>query len=730
MQNEIPALFRRACGGMDAIAPLGPQGSDTREERVFIPMMKALGSILGEVMYWCYALVQNYGLAIILFTLLTKIVLLPFSIWLHKNGIKIVKLQAKINTVKAEYYGDAGVIAEKQSELYKQEKYNPLVNLIPIMIQLILLMGLIEVIYHPLTYILHLDSDCIQQLVASAMSLRDITEAGASIQLSVVDLVKTGELQGALAMLPENMDTALRQIEGLRMDFLGINMCGIPSELGGLYVLSPLLAALSSWLLCMFQNAQNVLQSEQGLWNKYGTMLLSVGISLYLGWFVPIGVALYWVVSNLCAILQTMALNQIINPKKYVDYEELEQSRQRLRAIESLQPDAHTPEAKENARREKADYIKFFSIENKHLVFFSEKSGYYKYYQDMMAYVLTHSNVVIHYVTNDPNDQIFAIAKETPQIHPYYISMKKAITLFMKMDADMVVMTTPDLDNYYLKRSYVRKDIEYVYVPHGMASQILTIHKGGCDHFDTAFCAGQHHIDEMREMEEMYGTRKKNLVPVGYGLLDDLIAAYAQQEHGAHERPIVLIAPSWQKDNILDTCIDGLIRSLLAEGFRVVVRPHPEYVKRFRAQANALRERWAHVDAERLSMEMDFTSNVTIFTADTVVTDWSGIAYEFSFATLKKTLYIDTPMKVSNPDFYRCKTPPFDLNIRDRIGVRLKPEEVEKAGATVRAMLAGQRENEETLRAIRDESVFHIGHSGEYAGKYLLQRLLEGAKKQ
>ena len=121
---------------------------------------------------------------------------------------------------------------------------------------------------------------------------------------------------------------------------------------------------------------------------------------------------------------------------------------------------------------------------------------------------------------------------------------------------------------------------------------------------------------------------------------------------------------------------------------------------------------------------------MTIFTADTVVTDWSGIAYEFSFATLKKTLYIDTPMKVSNPDFYRCKTPPFDLNIRDRIGVRLKTEEVEKAGATVRAMLAGRRESEETLRAIRDESVFHIGHSGEYAGKYLLQRLLERAKKQ
>lgn len=692
-------------------------------------MMKALGDVLGQVMHWCYALVQNYGLAIVLFTLLTKVVLLPLSIWLHRNGIKIVKLQSKINLVKAEYYGDAGMIAEKQSELYKQEKYNPLVNLIPIMLQLILLMGLIEVIYHPLTYILRVDDDCIQQLVAAAMSLQGMTEAGASIQLSVVDLAKSGQLQGTLTTLSPAVSSALEQMQGLQMDFLGVNMCAVPSELGGLYVLAPVLAGFSSWLLCVFQNSQNVLQSEQGLWNKYGTMLLSVGISLYLGWFVPIGVALYWIASNLCAILQTMALNQVINPKKYVDYAELEQSRQRLRAIESLQPDVRAPEAKENARREKADYRKFFSIENKHLVFFSEKSGYYKYYRGMIAYILSHSNVIIHYVTNDPNDQVFALAKENPQIRPYYISMKKAITLFMKMDADMVVMTTPDLDNYYLKRSYVRKDIEYVYVPHGMASQILTIHKGGCDHFDTAFCAGQHHIDEMREMEEMYGTRKKNLIPVGYGLLDDLIAAYAQQDHTPHAQPVVLVAPSWQPDNILDTCIDELIESLLKENMRVVVRPHPEYVKRFRAQANALKERWAHVDPGQLSMEMDFTSNVTIFTADTVVTDWSGIAYEFSFATLKKTLYIDTPMKVSNPDFTRSKTPPFDLNIRSEIGVVLKPDEVQKAGAAVRGMLAAQKENEDALRTIRDESVFHIGHSGEYAGKYLLQRLVERAKK-
>ena len=127
-------------------------------------------------------------------------------------------------------------------------------------------------------------------------------------------------------------------------------------------------------------------------------------------------------------------------------------------------------------------------------------------------------------------------------------------------------------------------------------------------------------------------------------------------------------------------------------------------------------------------MEMDFTSNVTIFTADTVVTDWSGIAYEFSFATLKKTLYIDTPMKISNPDFSQCKTPPFDLDIRSRIGVCLKPEEVGKAGATVRRMLAEAPQSAAELRRIREESVFNVGHAGEVGGRYLLKQLVARAQ--
>lgn len=146
-------------------------------------LMELLGVLLGAVMSVCYGATQNYGLAIILFTLFTKAILLPLSVWLHKNGIKIVKLQARINGVKADYYGDGAAIAEKQSELYKQAHYHPLLNLVPIGIQLILLMGLVEVIYHPLTYLLHLDTGIISQLTDAAVSLRGLTVASNSIQI-------------------------------------------------------------------------------------------------------------------------------------------------------------------------------------------------------------------------------------------------------------------------------------------------------------------------------------------------------------------------------------------------------------------------------------------------------------------------------------------------------------------------------------------------------------------
>ena len=68
---------------------------------------------LGYVMEWCYSFIGNYGVSIIVFTLLTKIILLPLSVWVQKNSIKMVKMQPEINRIKAKFFGDADTIADE-----------------------------------------------------------------------------------------------------------------------------------------------------------------------------------------------------------------------------------------------------------------------------------------------------------------------------------------------------------------------------------------------------------------------------------------------------------------------------------------------------------------------------------------------------------------------------------------------------------------------------------------
>ena len=120
------------------------------------------------------------------------------------------------------------------------------------------------------------------------------------------------------------------------MKFCGYDLTWITTKQWGLSIITPIIAGVSAWLLCVAQNASNVLQAEQSKLNKYGMMIFSVGLSLYLGCFVYAGVALYWTASNIFAILQLYLLNWAINPKKYVDYEDLEESKKELAALEGI----------------------------------------------------------------------------------------------------------------------------------------------------------------------------------------------------------------------------------------------------------------------------------------------------------------------------------------------------------------------------------------------------------
>lgn len=627
--------------------------------------MNIIYTIFNGILGWCYEICNNYGLAIILFTLLSKVILIPVSVWVQKNSIKMVKMQPEINQAKITYFGDKDMIAEEEHKIYKKYSYNPFASIIPLFLQIVLLIGLIT-----------------------------------AIRQNIVD--------GTYDLM-----------------FMGINLGQVPSEEMGFLILSPIIAGVSAYLLCLAQNASNVLQAEQGKGMKYGTMAFSVGLSLYLGWFVPIGVAVYWISSNLMSIVQLYILNWIINPRKSIDYEALESTKKELEALGNVETEKKSFFS-EDAKRERADYKRFFSIGNKHLVFYSESSGFYKYFKGVIEYILDKTNITIHYITSDPKDAIFKMAKEQPQIKPYYIGEKKLITLMMKMDADIVVMTMPDLQNYHIKRSYVRKDIQYIFIPHSMCSLNLTMRTASIDHFDTIFCTGKHQKEETEKTEIAYNLPKKKLVDWGYCLLDQMRADYVENASG--EQKTILIAPSWQKDNIVDNCLDDLLDALKGKGYKIIVRPHPQHVRHQPQRMEQLKAKYAD---DGIEVQTDFSSNDTVFQADMMITDWSGIAYEYSFTTYKPVLFIDTPLKIMNPEYQKIDTEPFNIWMREVLGKVLKLTEVSGAYEVIKEMFEQADTYRATIESHANEYVYNLDHSGEVGAKYIiaeLQRIIKEKK--
>lgn len=623
-------------------------------------IMQLLSAPLNALMRLCYNFTGDYIVAIIVFTVLTKIILMPVALWMQRSSIKMVELMPDLNRLKVKYFGDKETIAEETQVLYKEKKYNPLASTVPMIVQIVLLMGVIE---------------------------------------------------------------AVKALLGGTDNWL----MWIPVEVGGIALLMPIAAGIAALLLTLAQNKLAPLQKEQHKAEQFTTGMVSVGISLFLGAFVSLGTGVYWIASNLVSIPVQIVCNWIIDPKKYVNYEDLEASRKQLQQLEGIGEKKKESYFSENKKRERADYKRFFSVVNKHLVFYSESNGFYKYYKGFIEYLLAHTNLTIHYITSDPKDQIFELEKKEPKIRAYYIGENKLITLMMKMDADVVVMTMPDLENYHIKKSYIRKDIEYINVSHGMGSNNLTFRKGALDHFDTVFCAGIHQKVEIEQQEAVYELPAKTCVEVGYPLIDEMRANYAKTEHTVNTRKKILIAPSWQRDNIVDSCLEQLLDVLKQTDCEIIVRPHPQEVRHKKEYMEALKEKYA---PQGIEIQTDFTSNNPVMEADLLITDWSDISWEYAFTTLRPVMYINTPMKVMNPEWQKIEYPPLNISLRDQLGKSLDMDQLDKAAETAKYLLDNTQMYQEKINELAHEYVYNLDGSAAVGAKYMIKAVQNKLKKK
>jgi hypothetical protein len=317
------------------------------------------------------------------------------------------------------------------------------------------------------------------------------------------------------------------------------------------------------------------------------------------------------------------------------------------------------------------------------------------------------------YVASEPDDPGLLAANE--RIAPIYIGHHAPRTIFfLILDAQVVVMTMPDLNTYHIKRSI--HPVHYVYVFHSMVSTHMIYRRAAFDHFDTVFCVGPHHAKEIRETERIYSLPAKHLFEHGYGRLDSILEIASQGSIRPGDRALrVLIAPSWGRGGILETCGGMLVDALVADGFQVTIRPHPQLSRTNPELLASFRERAA--GQVHIVYDEDIASQDALHASDLMVSDWSGAALEFAFGLERPVLFIDVPRKVNNPDYARYVSEPVEVSLRPQLGAVLSPDRVSEAPRLVRRLIEEAPARGEHLAQLRARTVFNVGTSGAHGAE-------------
>ena len=340
------------------------------------------------------------------------------------------------------------------------------------------------------------------------------------------------------------------------------------------------------------------------------------------------------------------------------------------------------------------------------IIIYSEGRAYYPHFEEIINHLLK-SKMEFLYYTSDKNDLCFK--NELINLRSFYIG--KGITrllFFSLLDCKILIMTMPDLDNYHIKRS--KNGVHYIYIQHSLLSMHMAYNKNAFNNYDTIFCSSNYQVDELTKLEKRYGLKIKTKIKHGYGKIDILRREKNIQNYKSN---YILLAPSWHINSLLDKNIDLLIDQLIDNNFIVHFRPHNESILRNKKKINKIRKKYT--DNSKFIYDNHSNGNEGIINAEILITDWSGIAYEFSFSTLRPTLFINTKKKINNIDYKNINSTPFEISSRRKIGISIAEDEINNVVYSIKFLKQKKSDFYLSIKNIRDDCIFNIDKSGKIA---------------
>lgn len=285
------------------------------------------GSILGYLLWGFYILVKNYGVAIILFTVVLKILMFPFSLKQQKSMASSSKLAAKQKELQAKYGSDKVALQRETAALYEKEGVNPAGGCLPMLIPFPILLGLYYTIINPLSNAIHLGGEAVAQAVAMLQQIPGISSTfqGYYGELNIVQ--NFAALRPYLTMFTgEELDKI--QTFSQSFNFLGLDLLGTPASGSGIFEMLGNMFHSNLWLipvLCLASSyaAQIIsMKMQPGMNQQQGCMTAMLYVmplfTAYIALTVPAAVGFYWIISTLTMLVQTVVMNMFYSPAHLV----------------------------------------------------------------------------------------------------------------------------------------------------------------------------------------------------------------------------------------------------------------------------------------------------------------------------------------------------------------------------------------------------------------------------
>lgn len=274
---------------------------------------------LGYIVDFIYKFVPNYGVAIIIFTIIVKLILTPLMVKQQRSMVSMQKIQPEMEKLKKKYEKDPQRLNEETMKLYRKYNVNPAGGCLPLLIQFPIIIGLYQVITRPMQYILHIGTDKIERIADILLNAGKIDQSLAS------NAIKQGQIQIAKVMadnLPLVQQKLGEALSTINFDFLGLDLSQTPSfKLVTLLWIIPILSGLTAYLssVLSMKLSGNTQTNEQ---MKTMNIMMPL-MSAYFCFIMPTGVGIYWIMSNVMQMVQQFVITKIIQRKNEANIKEI-----------------------------------------------------------------------------------------------------------------------------------------------------------------------------------------------------------------------------------------------------------------------------------------------------------------------------------------------------------------------------------------------------------------------